>query len=234
MNIVIAGASRGIGKELVKSFMHESGHKIVAISRNLAALETLKTECDAFSGKSELMLISLDLGKENFTSELSKLIPSGFAPVDILINNAGLLINKSFSKITAQDFDHIFNVNVKGPFQLIQFLLPLFKPGSHIINIGSMGGFQGSAKFPGLSVYSASKGALAILTECLAEELKDQDIKVNCLALGSVQTEMLMDAFPGYQAPVQPDELAKFIMEFAVNGHHFMNGKILPLSLSTP
>ena len=234
MNVVITGTSRGIGKELVKSFMHESGHKVVAISRNLAALETLKTECDGFSGKSELMLIPLDLGKENFTSDLSKIFPSGMDSIDILINNAGLLINKSFPKISGQDIDHIFKINVKGPFQLIQFLLPLFKSGSHIINIGSMGGFQGSAKFQGLSVYSASKGALAILTECLAEELKDQDIKVNCLALGSVQTEMLTEAFPGYQAPVHPKEMARFIMEFAVNGHHFMNGKILPLSLSTP
>jgi len=234
MNIIITGASRGIGKELVKSFMHESGHKVVAISRNLAALENLKTECEAFSGKPELMLITLDLEKENLTSELSKIFPSGMDSIDILINNAGLFINKSFSKISGQDFDRIFNVNVKGPIRLIQFLLPFFKRGSHIVNIGSMGGFQGSAKFPGLSLYSASKGALAILTECLAEELKDQDIKVNCLALGSVQTEMLSDAFPGYQAPVHPDEMAKFIMGFALNGHHFMNGKILPLSLSTP
>jgi short-subunit dehydrogenase len=234
MNIIITGASRGIGRELVKSFLNKSGNMVLAISRNRAALEALKLECEGYSIKSELIPISFDLEKDDFTSELNKIIPSGIGSIDILINNAGLLINKSFAKISGQDFDRIFNANVKAPIRLIQFLLPFFKPGSHIVNIGSMGGFQGSAKFPGLSVYSASKGALAVLTECLAEELKEQNIKVNCLALGSVQTEMLAEAFPGYQAPVHPDEMAKFIMEFALKGHHFMNGKILPISLSTP
>lgn len=234
MNIIITGASRGIGRELVKSFMAQSGNKVIATSRNRAALETLKIECVGFSLRSELYILDLDLEKEDISTGFSEIIPSGFNSIDILINNAGLLINKSIEKVTSQDFDRIFNANVKAPMQLIQYLLPFFKPGSHIVNIGSMGGYQGSAKFPGLSVYSASKGALAILTECLAEELKEQQIKVNCLALGSVQTEMLAEAFPGYEAPVLPDEMAKFIMEFALNGHHFMNGKILPISLSTP
>lgn len=234
MNIIITGASRGIGKELVKSFLHQSEHHVIAISRNPAALEALKSECRVNSMNSRLWPVFLDLEKENFSSELSKLIPSEIGSIDILINNAGLLINKSFLEFSAHDIDQIFNVNLKGPIRLIQFLLPFFKPGSHIVNIGSMGGVGGSAKFPGLSVYSASKGALAILTECLAEEFKVKDVRVNCLALGSVQTEMLAEAFPGYQAPVSPVEMAKFIMEFALNGHHFMNGKILPVSLSTP
>lgn len=234
MNIIITGASRGIGKELVKSFLHQSDHHVIAISRNQAALEALKSECGVNSKNSRLWPVILDLEEESFSTDLSKIIPSEIGSIDILINNAGLLINRSFSEFSVQDIDHIFNVNVKGPIRLIQFLLPYLKPGSHILNIGSMGGVGGSAKFPGLSVYSASKGALAILTECLAEEFKAKDFRVNCLALGSVQTEMLAEAFPGYQAPVGPKEMAKFIMNFAINGHHFMNGKILPVSLSTP
>jgi len=83
-------------------------------------------------------------------------------------------------------------------------------------------------------LYAASKGALAILTECMAEELKGRNIKANCLALGAVQTEMLAEAFPGYEAPVKPNEMASFIKNFALNGHHVYNGKILPVSLSTP
>jgi NAD(P)-dependent dehydrogenase (short-subunit alcohol dehydrogenase family) len=97
-----------------------------------------------------------------------------------------------------------------------------------------MGGFQGSAKFPGLSFYSASKAALCCLTECLATELKDKSIKMNALALGSVQTEMLDKAFPGYKAPVKAEEIAEFITDFAINGHRYVNGKVLPVSLSTP
>jgi NAD(P)-dependent dehydrogenase (short-subunit alcohol dehydrogenase family) len=97
-----------------------------------------------------------------------------------------------------------------------------------------MGGFQGSAKFKGLSLYSASKGALAILTECMAEEFKEKNINVNCLALGSVQTEMLAKAFPGYKAQSSPAEMAEFIANFALNAYKQINGKIIPVSASTP
>ena len=105
---------------------------------------------------------------------------------------------------------------------------------SHIVNIGSMGGFQGSAKFKGLSLYSAAKGAVAVLTESMAEEFKERGIKVNALALGAVQTEMLASAFPGYKAPLTAGQMAEFIADFALNGHKYFNGKILPVSLSTP
>ena len=97
-----------------------------------------------------------------------------------------------------------------------------------------MGGFQGSAKFKGLSIYSAAKGALNILTECLAEEFNEVGIKVNSLALGSVNTEMLQQAFPGYKAMVQPQEMALYIKNFAETAHHYLNGKIIPVSLTTP
>jgi NAD(P)-dependent dehydrogenase (short-subunit alcohol dehydrogenase family) len=151
-----------------------------------------------------------------------------------LINNAGALLHKPFQEITDEDFDAVFGMNVKSPFRLIRDLLPLFNEPAHIINISSMGGVQGSIKFPGLSLYSASKGALAILTECLALEFKDQQIYINALAIGAVQTEMLAEAFPGYKAPLQPGQMAAFIKEFALTGHRYFNGKVLPVSLSTP
>ena len=154
--------------------------------------------------------------------------------IDVLINNAGLLINKPINDLSIADFEQLFEINVKSVFRLVKLLLPHFNKNAHIVNIGSMGGFQGSAKFPGLSLYSASKGALAILTECLAEELKDRNIKVNCLALGAAQTEMLQKAFPGYQAPLSAAEIAEFIADFAIKAHHYLNGKIVPVSLSTP
>ena len=97
-----------------------------------------------------------------------------------------------------------------------------------------MGGFQGSTKFAGLSAYSSSKSALSGLTECLAEELKDRNIAVNCLALGAVQTEMLGKAFPGYKAPLSAAKMAEFICEFALTGQLFFNGKIIPVSSTTP
>jgi 3-oxoacyl-[acyl-carrier protein] reductase len=156
--------------------------------------------------------------------------------IDVLINNAGQLIHRAFDEINQEEAKEIFNVNYFAPSFLIRNLIPMLKASEkpHVINIGSMGGFQGSVKFNGLSHYSASKAALAVLTECLAQEYADSGISFNCLAIGSVQTEMLEKAFPGYQAPLNPDQLAEFICDFSINGHKYMNGKILPLSLSTP
>ena len=234
MNIIVTGASRGIGKELVKLFAQESGHDIIAISRNEKLLDDLSNECRGFKSASTVYAIPFDLGSGNIKNELIPEIQNKITSVDILINNAGYLVNKSVEDLSGEDFDQLFNVNVKSVFLLVQVLIPYFRPNAHIVNISSMGGFQGSSKFPGLSLYAASKGALAILTECLAEELKNQNIKANCLALGAVQTEMLAEAFPGYEAPLQPQEMATFIRNFALTGHQVYNGKILPVSLSTP
>jgi len=152
----------------------------------------------------------------------------------VLINNAGKLINKPFLKFEPSDFDDIFNVNVKGLFFLTQALFPMMNKGGHIVNIGSIGGSVGSSKYPGLSAYSASKGAVAILTEVLAEEFKEAEISVNCLALGSVQTEMFQKAFPGAKALQDPQQMANFIADFAVNGQKYFNGKVIPVARSVP
>jgi NAD(P)-dependent dehydrogenase (short-subunit alcohol dehydrogenase family) len=130
----------------------------------------------------------------------------------------------------------MWEANVMGVVKMVQAVLPLMGGAGHphIVNIGSMGGFQGTAKFPGLAAYSASKAAVANLTECLAEELKEQNIKVNCLALGAVNTEMLHEAFPGYVAPVSAVAMAQYIASFALTGQYIMNGKIVPVSISTP
>jgi NAD(P)-dependent dehydrogenase (short-subunit alcohol dehydrogenase family) len=206
MNIIITGASR---------------------------LQKLKSYCEKNKTLSEIVTLPFDLENGDYET-LSTEIRSHMQDIHILVNNAGALVNKKFGHLTSEDFDHMMNVNVKSAFLLTQSLLPLFDEKAHVLNISSMGGYQGSAKFPGLSLYSASKGALAILSECMAEELKGFGISVNCLALGAAQTEMLSEAFPGYKAPLSAEEMANYIAEFALNGHRYYNGKILPLSLSTP
>lgn len=232
MNIIITGAGRGVGLALTREFLKEPGHKIIAISRNIEALSELSGQGNSLL-LSELIPYRFDLTKAPF-SELRDFMDLHFDKLDILVNNAGLMITKSFADLTGDDFDALFNTNVKAVFHTIQALLPRMVSTSHIVNITSMGGFQGSAKFPGLSLYSASKGALSILTECLAEELKDKGIHVNALALGAVQTEMLAEAFPGYEAPLLPFQIATYIKDFALTGHKVFNGKVLPVSLSTP
>ena len=227
MNIIITGSSRGIGLELSKLFCKDNNNCVIGISRSINnnIIKELGENSKFIPLKYDLSLID-----NSFKEKIEKHIKT----VDILINNAGYLVNKSFLELKDDDFDKMFSINVKAVFKIIQQLFPLFPRNSHIVNISSMGGFQGSTKFNGLSLYSASKGALNTLTECFAEELKEKNIKVNSLSLGSVNTEMLRTAFPDYEAPLQPFEMANFIKNFAENAHHYMNGKIIPVSLTTP
>ncbi len=234
MNVIIAGASRGIGFEVVKSLNRSGTHRIMAISRNAEKLEELRVICSREGNGSTVIPVALDMEDPGFSRGLIPAVKEHLDHVDLLVFNAGYLVNKPFTDLDGGDFDRSFRVNVRAPFLMIQALLPRFSENAHVLTISSMGGYQGSAKFPGLSLYSASKGALAVLTECLAEELRDRAVKCNCLALGAVQTEMLAEAFPGYTAPLSPEEMGSFIADFGMNGHRFFNGKILPVSLSTP
>lgn len=225
--IVVVGASRGIGKELVLIFAKNPSYRVIALSRNSKAMEV-------FTPHPNVEYHTLDLNTPDLQNRLEILFLD-VNQIDILINNAGKLINKSFLEITAQDFSDCFQVNVIGVMQTVQALLPkMLNQGAHIVNISSMGGFQGSAKFPGLTAYSSSKAAVCNFTELFAEEHKDTLVKMNCLCLGAVQTEMLQEAFPGYQAPFSALKMATYIAEFAETGQRYFNGKIIPVSVSTP
>lgn len=235
MNIIITGASRGIGFETAKIL--GKNHRVLALSRNLNSLKKLKSSIqNNLSPTGGIEIIKFDISDKKDLKDLATFVKKRFSPLDILINNAGFLVKKPFEKISDKDILETFETNLFGVIRLTQILLPFFKQANlpHILNIGSMGGFQGSAKFPGLSIYSASKAALACLSECMAEEFKEKKIAVNCLALGSAQTEMLSKAFPGYKAPLSAKQMAEFIGEFSISGQKYFNGKILPVSVSTP
>ena len=231
--VIVTGASRGIGFELVKKYA-KAGHEVIALSRNSCRLEQLKEVCLQLNPKAQVHILSFDLAKEDIATLLMPFIESCFQHVDILINNAGALIAKPFTEINAEELERIYHVNVLSVFKLTQELIPKFSNNAHIVNISSVGGVQGSVKFSGLSAYSSSKAALVALTECLAEEYKETDIAFNCLALGAVQTEMLEEAFPGYQAPTSANDMATYIFDFSINGQNFYKGKVLNVSKSTP
>ena len=220
---LVTGASRGVGFEICKQAA-ANGHRAIALSRNISPLK----------GIPDVHPFSVDLSLESEVVDFVKEISSSFKIIDVLINNAGSLINKPFLKISSSDFEAVFKVNVFAVANLTRLMIPMMNAKGHVLNITSMGGVQGSAKFPGLSAYSSSKGALVILTELLAEEFKDSGPSFNALALGAVQTEMLEEAFPGYKAPVSAAQIAEYIIDFALNGHQFYNGKVLPISSSTP
>lgn len=232
--ILITGASKGIGFETALELSKDPKNRVIAVSRNHERLLQLKETC-AGSYSSEIDIVPFDLTRENDLPKLEAVLAE-VNKIDVLINNAGLLINKSFEELTLADWRRMFEVNVFGVVGLVKFLLPRLRqsPAAHIVNIGSMGGFQGSSKFPGLSGYSAAKAALANLTECLAAELGGDNIKCNCLCLGAVNTEMLATAFPGYEAPLNSGDMAQFIAYFSLNGRHFFNGQVLPVALNDP
>jgi len=237
MNIVLTGASKGIGFELAKIFANDPNNTVIAISRSENKLQDLKNDCIKQNLKSKLKFIVFDIeNPEKVKNELKNKIKKHINNIDILINNAGFLVNKPFEETSLVEINRTFNINFISHSILIQDLIPLLKEGNvkHVVNISSMGGFQGSSKFPGLSFYSSAKAALASLTECLAEEFKNEHIKFNCLALGAVNTEMLKTAFPDFEAPLNASEMAKFIADFALNGYKYFNGKIIPVSISTP
>jgi short-subunit dehydrogenase len=234
MHIVITGASRGIGFETALELSKNPQNQILALSRNIDKLHHLQRVAKAYDKNARLDCIAVDLSNPLPDTVLDFL--SNWGSLDVLINNAGQLINKPFVSTTLEEWRTVFEQNIFAPVQLIQASLTFLEKSqrAHVLNISSMGGFQGSSKFPGLAAYSSSKAALANLTECLAEELKEKRIAVNCLALGAVQTEMLEAAFPGYQAPVSSQVMGKYIADFALNGYKVFNGKVLPVSVSTP
>lgn len=234
MNIIVTGASRGIGYETVLQLLKEPDNHVFAIARSDEKLNSLKANSISQKLPGQLTTITFDLDHGNYDDFDS--IINEHKEFDVIINNAGAIVNKPFFEISNDDWIKMFRVNLLAPVKLIKKIAPKMGKNSkaHIVNISSMGGFQGSSKFPGLAAYSASKAALSNLTEVLAEELKELNIAVNCLAIGAVQTEMLEEAFPGYQAPLQPNEMADFISHFALTAHKYMNGKIIPVALSTP
>lgn len=227
-NIIITGASRGIGKELAKIHL-QNGNNVLAISRSEKKLKELYD----FQNNAQLIILPMDISKQGDLDMIPGAIRN-WERVDVLYNNAGYLVNKPFAEITESDIDYSMAVNYKAPFQIIQKVLPLMNRNSHIVNVTTMGAVQGSVKFPGLAAYSSSKTGIVTLTELLAQEFNEFQPRINAVALGAVQTEMLEEAFPGFQAPLSAEEMAAYLYSFGLEAHKFQNGKIIQLSTTTP
>lgn len=225
---LVTGASRGIGKEIASALARQN-HRVLAIARTEQRLQELQQNHPDY-----IDFRAMDLTNSDEIQNLSDHLDEQNLSVDILVNNAGGLINKSFMELSKEDWQYMLHVNLMSVIELTKALVPNMDAGAHIVNISSMGGFQGSSKFPGLTAYSVTKGGVSILSECLAAELADESISVNALCLGSVQTEMFNNAFPNFDADVSPEDMGTYIADFALNGSTFYNGKVLPVALSNP
>ncbi len=238
MNIIITGASSGIGYATAMKLAEKPDNYVVAIARNHEKLLQLQQAAKDKFGYDHIKPLACDLKPQNFSNLQDKItnLVKDLGEIHILINNAGSLINKPFAELDFEDWQEMFESNLLSAVMMTKLIIPYMgiSQHGHILNIGSMGGFQGSSKFNGLSAYSASKAALANFTECLATEYVAKNVACNCLALGAVQTEMLEKAFPGYQAPVNSEEMAEYIAFFSHHGHKTQNGKVIPLAMTTP
>ena len=223
-NIIVTGTGRGIGYELALQFAN-AGHYVLAVSRKIP---------QALAEHPNITCLSVDLSVATDLDKIKDFLSNSWPTIDAIVHNAGALVMKPFSETTLEDFENVYKVNVFGVASLTKLALPYLRKGSHVVSISSIGGVQGSMKFAGLSAYSSSKGALITLSELLAEEYKERGIAFNVLALGSVQTEMLAEAFPGYQAPLSALQMAEYISNFTLTGNQFYNGKILEVSSTTP
>lgn len=223
-NIIITGTSRGIGYELALQFAG-AGHQVLAISRKIP---------QGLLGNENITCLSVDLSNESELEKVQDFLSKSWKQIDAVVHNAGSLLLKPFSETSQEDFENVYKVNVFGVANLTRICLPYLQKGSHVVTISSMGGIQGSLKFAGLAAYSSSKGAVITLSELLAEEYKEKGISFNVLALGSVQTEMLAEAFPGYQAPISAGEMADYIYNFTLTGNKYFNGKVLQVSSTNP
>ena len=220
--IVVTGTSSGIGHQICIQAAKMNFH-VISVSRNIEPLKDI----------GGIESFAIDITNKDSVDEFITNLKSKKIKIDILINNAGYLVSELFGDTTYDSFKKTFDVNVFGLAEITRSLIPIINSDGHVINISSIGGVNGSKKFPGLSAYSSSKAAVIALTEVLAEEHQDGP-SFNVLALGAVQTKMLKEAFPDYNADTKPEEMAKYILDFAINGNKLFNGKLISVSNSNP
>ncbi len=220
--ILVTGTSSGIGHQICIQAAKMNFH-VISVSRNIEPLKDI----------GGIESFAIDITNKDSVDEFIANLKSKKIKIDILINNAGYLVSELFGDTTYDSFKKTFDVNVFGLAEITRSLIPIINSDGHVINISSIGGVNGSKKFPGLSAYSSSKAAVIALTEVLAEEYQNGP-SFNVLALGAVQTKMLKEAFPDYNADTKPEEMAKYILDFAINGNKLFNGKLISVSNSNP
>lgn len=225
--VLVTGAAKGVGAATVQALMDFPDVRVIAVSRSAGP-----SGSGAYGERVEHL--RLDLLDADACARIDAHV--GERRLHALVHNAGVMHAARMGEHRRSALERVFATNVMVPLELSQALVHRLAgdPPGHIVHIGSMGGFQDSVKFPGLVAYSSSKAALACMAQCLAEEFKDRGIRSNCLALGSVDTDMLREAFPGYRAATSAKDMGAYVAEFALNGHKLFNGKVLPVAMSTP
>lgn len=208
---VITGGGGGIGRATAQALAKE-GTKIALCGGN--NIEKLTKTADIIKEwGAEAFILPGNLTKSDFLENCIEKTANHFGQIDILINNAGLALNKPFEETTQKDFDRIFNINVKAPFVLCQKVLPYLRKSAHavIINISSVVGHKG---YINQAAYAASKHAILGFSKSLANEVYTENIRVHTICPGGVYTDMVKVARPDLTGEdmITPDEIADIIL----------------------
>jgi NAD(P)-dependent dehydrogenase (short-subunit alcohol dehydrogenase family) len=211
---LVTGGGRGIGAATAKAFA-EAGARVAIVSRTRAELEKTAAEIDGRYGKGTAWFEAGDVSDEATVRKIFQKIRGELGPIDCLVNNAATFVKVPIESHSTQDWDQVFAVNLKAPFLCSREAFAHFKEtgrGGSIVNLGSLAGVRGTEKFPGLASYVASKFGIVGLTEALAVEGRPHGIRVNCIAPGAVDTEMLRKAAPQLKTKTRPEDIAPTIL----------------------
>ena len=220
---VVTGASSGIGERCAEKLV-ERGARVVLFARSAETLRAI-----AARHEDRMLAISGDVADEAAIARLFAETESRFGACDILINNAGMIDPKPMVATSADDWDRMFAVNVRGAFLCARRALPgmIARGSGTIVNVSSISGVVGPEKFPGYVSYCASKGAVISMTEAMAVEVKSRGVRVNCVSPGSVDTKMWAEASGGAPAEMTPDEVAETILFLVSDASRPINGQNL-------
>jgi len=218
---IVTGASSGIGLRTADR-LAEAGARVVLFARSREEIERV-----AGAAPDQMHAVTGDLTDESDIERLFAETAERFGPCDILVNNAGALTVRPLVRLSTEEWDRVFAVNVRAVFLTCRFALAsmIERKRGAIVNVASISGVQGSSKFPGVTSYCASKGAVISLTEALAAEVKSHGIRVNAVSPGSVDTPMLRKANPLAKPDMTPDEVAEVILFLASDRSRPINGQ---------
>ena len=207
----VTGGGRGIGAATAEVLAHRGAHVILA-SRTEAELTATVARLHA-AGLSASTRV-LDVADEAAVEAAFTTLTAEFGRLDILVNNAAILVSGPFAEMLPSDWDQVMGVNLRGAMLCARQAFRLMREqpgGGAIVNVSSLGGVSGTEKFPGYAAYTVSKFALTGLTEALAAEGRDRNIRVNGVAPGAVDTAMLRRAAPHLRTRTGPADVAKII-----------------------
>lgn len=233
---IVTGAASGIGAATAMRFVEEGANVLLVDINEIGLVEVSQQIDDDDKVKYQVA----DIQDESAVRTCVQVAVDTWGRVDILVNNAGVGNNLPLQDISQEEFNRIFGVNLRGPLLLCKHAIPTMTQGGAIVNVASISSTSG---IPGQSIYGPSKGGILQLTKQLAIEFAQQNIRVNAVAPGTIETPMLQGNDPEAMKPIldwlldkhpigrfgQPEEVANAILFLASDEASFITGANLPV-----